>query len=64
MGLERRIPVTDDRTVNIPFKEYKNLLLISLRVDILRDMIDAGEYVSAKDIRYIFGFEKEGSESV
>lgn len=59
MGLERRIPVTDDRTVNIPFKEYKNLLLISLRVDILRDMIEEGEYVTAKDIRFIFGMNQK-----
>ena len=62
MGVERRIPVKDERIVHIPFEEYRNLLLTSLRVDILHDMVAAGEYVTAKDIRYIFGFEKKENE--
>lgn len=64
MGLERRIPVTESKNVNIPFEEYKNLLLTSLRVDLLCDAIEAGEYVSVKDIRLIFGIKQKENENV
>lgn len=47
------------RYINIPFDEYKELLLKSLRVDILCDAIEAGEYVTAKDIRFIFGMNQK-----
>ena len=52
------------RCINIPFDEYKELLLKSLRVDILCDAIEAGEYVTAKDIRFIFGMNQKENEDV
>ena len=54
---------TEPNEVRIPFDEYKELLMKSLRVDLLCDAIEAGEYVTAKDIRFIFGMnQKEETE--
>ena len=50
---------TEPNEVRIPFDEYKELLMKSLRVDLLCDAIEAGVYVTAKDIRFIFGMNQK-----
>ena len=55
---------TEPNEVRIPFDEYKELLMKSLRVDLLCDAIDAGEYVTVKDIRLIFGMKQKENEDV
>lgn len=65
MELETKLGV-GTKYAFVPINEYKELLTKSLRVDILCDMIEAGEYLSMKEVMFVFGMmkQKEDGESV
>lgn len=56
---------TEPNEVRIPFDEYRELLMKSLRVDLLCDMIETEDFVTKKDLLFVLGMKKkEGTESV
>lgn len=61
MELETKLGVGTKYAI-VPIDEYKELLMKSLRVDILSDMIEAGEYLSVKDVMFVFGMKQKGDK--
>ena len=53
------------RYANIPIEEYKELLLKSLRIDLLCDMVETENFITKKDLMLALGMkQKEDGESV
>lgn len=52
-----------ENTITISLKEYKNLLLMSAKTAIIKDMVAKGKYVSTEDIKMILDIEEtEGAQ--
>lgn len=56
---------TEPNEVSIPFDEYKRLLELSLRVDIMKDFIKAKDrdYLNSYDLKWMFDFDDEEEET-
>ncbi len=55
---------TEPNEVRIPFDEYKELLMKSLRIDLICDMIETGDFITKKDLLFVLGMKQKENENV
>ena len=56
---------TEPKEISIPFDEYKRLLELSLRVEIMKDFVKVKDrdYLNSYDLKWMFGFVDEETEN-
>jgi hypothetical protein len=52
-----------ENTITITLKEYKNLMLMSAKTAIIKEMVAKGKYVSTADLKMIMDIEETEKEN-